>query len=54
MTESMPVEYVDAFFSFFVVGTIDETTVQPTVREVLGREARSFAEWVATHQDRFR
>ena len=40
MTESMPVEYVDAFFSFFVDGTIDETTVQPTVREVLGREPR--------------
>jgi uncharacterized protein YbjT (DUF2867 family) len=54
MAESMPVEYVDAFFSFFVDGTIDETTVQPTVREVLGREPRSFAEWVATHQDRFR
>jgi uncharacterized protein YbjT (DUF2867 family) len=54
MTESMPVEYVDAFFSFFVDGTIDETTVQPTVREVLGREPRSFAEWVATHQERFR
>jgi uncharacterized protein YbjT (DUF2867 family) len=53
MTESMPVEYVDAFFSFFVDGTIDETTVQPTVREVLGREPRSFAEWVATHQERF-
>jgi uncharacterized protein YbjT (DUF2867 family) len=54
MTESMPVEYVDAFFSFFVNGTIDETTVQPTVREVLGREPRSFAEWVAAHQERFR
>ena len=53
MTESMPVEYVDAFFSFFVDGIIDETTVQPTVREVLGREPRSFAEWVAMHQDRF-
>jgi uncharacterized protein YbjT (DUF2867 family) len=53
MTESMPVEYVDAFFSFFTDGTIDETTVQPTVREVLGREPRSFAEWVTTHQERF-
>ena len=54
MTESMPVEYVDAFFSYFVDGTIDETTVLPTVREVLGREPRSFAVWVATHQERFR
>ncbi|HZA78630.1 MAG TPA: NAD(P)H-binding protein [Acidimicrobiales bacterium] len=54
MSDSMPAEYVDAFFSFFMDGTVDETTVQPTVREVLGREPRSFAEWVAEHRDRFR
>jgi uncharacterized protein YbjT (DUF2867 family) len=53
MTESMPAEYVDAFFSFFVDGTVDETTVHPTVGEVLGREPRSFAEWVAEHRARF-
>ncbi|MGH6691395.1 MAG: NAD(P)H-binding protein [Gammaproteobacteria bacterium] len=54
MAASMPAEYVDAFFSFFVEGTIDETTVQPTVHEVLGREPRSFTEWVGEHKDRFR
>ncbi len=54
MAESMPAEYVDAFFSFFVDGTVDETTVQPTVREVLSREPGSFAGWVAEHVDRFR
>jgi uncharacterized protein YbjT (DUF2867 family) len=54
MSESMPAEYVDAFFSFFVDGTIDETSVLPTVREVLGREPRTFAAWVAEHADRFR
>jgi uncharacterized protein YbjT (DUF2867 family) len=54
MTESMPVEYVDAFFRFFVDGVIDETTVHPTVREVLGRAPRSFAEWVATNEEQFR
>jgi uncharacterized protein YbjT (DUF2867 family) len=54
MAESMPAEYVEAFFSFFVDGTVDETTVQPTVAEVLGREPRSFADWVAEHADRFR
>jgi uncharacterized protein YbjT (DUF2867 family) len=54
MTDSMPVEYVDAFFSFFVDGTIDETTVQPTVGEVLGRDPRPFTAWVAEHADRFR
>jgi uncharacterized protein YbjT (DUF2867 family) len=54
MSESMPAEYVDAFFSFFVDGTIDETTVHPTVREVLGREPRPFVEWVAANAGRFR
>lgn len=54
MTASMPSEYVDAFFSFFVDGAVDETTVWPTVREVLGREPRSFADWVATNEDGFR
>jgi uncharacterized protein YbjT (DUF2867 family) len=54
MTASMPAEYVDAFFSFFVDGTVDETTVHPTVHEVLGRAPRSFAAWVADHITRFR
>lgn len=54
MSASMPAEYVDAFFSFFVDGTLDETSVHPTVREVLGREPRPFAGWVAEHVDRFR
>jgi uncharacterized protein YbjT (DUF2867 family) len=53
MTESMPDEYVDAYFSFFVDGTVDETTVHPTVREVLGRSPRSFADWVDRNVDRF-
>jgi uncharacterized protein YbjT (DUF2867 family) len=54
MGESMPAEYVEAFFGFFVDGTVDETTVHPTVRQVLGREPHSFADWVAEHTDRFR
>lgn len=54
MAESMPEEYVEALFSFFVQGTVDETTVHPTVHEVLGRAPHSFAEWVTTHIDRFR
>ena len=54
MSATMPAEYVDAFFSFFVDGTLDETTVHPTVGEVLGRDPRPFAEWVAEHVDRFR
>jgi uncharacterized protein YbjT (DUF2867 family) len=51
---AMPAEYVDAFFSFFVDGTVDETTVLPTVREVLGREPGSFRGWAEAHAAAFR
>jgi uncharacterized protein YbjT (DUF2867 family) len=54
MSAAMPAKYVDAFFSFFVDGTVDETTVLPTVREVLGREPGSFKRWVAANADSFR
>jgi uncharacterized protein YbjT (DUF2867 family) len=54
MSAAMPAEYVDAFFSFFVDGRVDETTVLPTAREVLGREPRSFEQWVVAHLDVFR
>ena len=54
MEEQMPKEYVDAFFSFFVDGTVDETTVHPTVKQVTGREPRSFEEWAEAHAGAFR
>jgi uncharacterized protein YbjT (DUF2867 family) len=54
MTAEMPVEYVDAFFDFYVDGSLDESQVQPTVREVLGREPRTFEQWAAAHADAFR
>jgi uncharacterized protein YbjT (DUF2867 family) len=53
MSASMPAEYVDAFFSFFVDGTIDESTVLPTVEEVLGRPPRRFEDWARAHADEF-
>ena len=53
MTASMPADYVDAFFSFFVEGTIDESTVLPTVEEVLGRPPRRFEDWARAHADAF-
>ncbi|MEU3250685.1 NAD(P)H-binding protein [Streptomyces sp. NPDC006997] len=49
----MPVPYVDAFFSFFVDGTLDESEVLPTVEEVTGRAPRTFEEWARAHADRF-
>ncbi|MFI5593000.1 NAD(P)H-binding protein [Amycolatopsis sp. NPDC051758] len=51
---SMPVEYVDAFWNFYVEGTLDEATVHPAVPEVTGRPARTFAQWAAAHADLFR
>jgi uncharacterized protein YbjT (DUF2867 family) len=50
---SMPREYVEAFWSFYVDGTLDEATVHPAVPEVTGRPARTFAEWAAAHADAF-
>jgi uncharacterized protein YbjT (DUF2867 family) len=51
MLAEMPEQYVHAFFSFFVDGTIDETTVRPTVREVTGREPKAFRQWVEENAD---
>ena len=51
---AMPAEYVDAFFRFFVDGTLDEATLHPTVREVTGREPATFEQWVDAHADAFR
>lgn len=53
MTSQMPVEYVDAFFDFHVGGSLDESQVQPAVREILGREPRTFEQWAAAHADAF-
>ena len=54
MSAQMPVEYVDAFFSFYSDGKLDEATVFPTVEEVTGRPPRTFAEWVRVNADQFR
>jgi uncharacterized protein YbjT (DUF2867 family) len=36
-----------------LVGTIDESTVLPTVTEILGRPPRSFEQWARAHADAF-
>jgi uncharacterized protein YbjT (DUF2867 family) len=54
MEAAMPKAYVDAFFEFFVDGTVDETTVHPTVKEVTGREPRTFEDWAEANADAFR
>jgi uncharacterized protein YbjT (DUF2867 family) len=53
MSANMPPEYVDAFFDFFVEGSIDETTVLPTVADVTGRRPRTFQEWAQEHAGEF-
>jgi uncharacterized protein YbjT (DUF2867 family) len=54
MEQAMPKEFVDAFFEFFSEGLIDETAVHPTVKEVTGREPRSFEQWAEAHAEPFR
>ena len=54
MNRTMPLQYVDAFFSFFVDGKLDESKVLPTVEEVLGRPPHTFEQWAIAHADAFR
>jgi uncharacterized protein YbjT (DUF2867 family) len=53
MLAQMPAEYVDAFFSFYSDGKLDEATVFPTVEEVAGRPPRTFADWARLNVGRF-
>jgi len=54
MSRTMPPQYVDAFFSFFVDGKLDESKVLPTVEEVIGRQPHTFERWAIAHADAFR
>src|SRR5215475_2438707 len=53
MSASMPAEYVDAFFDFYVTGTLDESQPQPDVRDVTGRAPRTFRQWAEAHAGAF-
>jgi uncharacterized protein YbjT (DUF2867 family) len=53
MSASMPAEYVDAFFRFYVDGDLDESMVLPTVPDLLGRPARTFEQWARAHAQAF-
>ncbi|GAA4202969.1 NAD(P)H-binding protein [Actinocatenispora rupis] len=54
MLATVPADYVDAFFDFYVTGSLDDSTVLPTVRELTGRPARTFAQWAEAHAAAFR
>jgi hypothetical protein len=49
MEGSIPREYVDAFFRYYAEGTLDDSVVRPGVRDVLGREPRTFEQWARAH-----
>jgi uncharacterized protein YbjT (DUF2867 family) len=53
MTRTTPPEYVDALFSFFADGTLDESKVLSTVEEITGRPPRTFEQWVLRHIETF-
>jgi len=53
MTAAMPPEYVDAFFSFYVDGTLDESAPLPTVAGLTGRPPRTFRQWSQAHAAAF-
>ena len=50
---AMPIEYVNAIFSFFGDGDLDESRVLPAVEEITGRRPRSFEAWARAHADAF-
>jgi uncharacterized protein YbjT (DUF2867 family) len=51
MSTRMPVEYVQAFFRFFVDGDLDESQVLPTVEQITGRRPGTFAHWARAHAE---
>jgi uncharacterized protein YbjT (DUF2867 family) len=54
MSAAMPAKYVDAFFDFYVNGSLDESKVLPTVQDLTGRPPRTFSQWAAAHASAFR
>ncbi|QKG26417.1 NAD(P)H-binding protein [Actinomadura verrucosospora] len=53
MLQRMPEPYVNAFFDFYVAGSLDESVVTTTVRDVTGRPPRTFEQWAAAHAASF-
>ena len=45
---------MDAFFQFYVDGTLDESKVLSTVLDVTGHQPRTFQQWATAHADVFR
>ncbi|KZB88282.1 NAD(P)H-binding protein [Amycolatopsis regifaucium] len=54
MTGKVPEEYIQAFFSFYGDGTLDESRIYDTVEKVTGNPPRTFARWAQAHAADFR
>lgn len=53
MTARMPAEYVDAFFDFYVRGSLDDSVIYPAVAEITGQPPRTFEQWALAHAAAF-
>ncbi|MFA1538004.1 hypothetical protein [Actinomadura monticuli] len=53
MSKQMPVAYVDAFFDFYVNGSLDESAVRATVQDITGTPPRTFRQWAEAHASAF-
>ena len=53
MAATKPLDHVNAFFSFFGDGDLDESEVLPTVEELTGRRPWTFEAWARAHAHAF-
>jgi len=53
MLATTPPQYVDAFFDFYVAGSLDESNVTPAVEQITGRRPRTFRDWAEAHRTEF-
>ncbi|MEV0391145.1 NAD(P)H-binding protein [Nonomuraea sp. NPDC050643] len=53
MTGRIPQRYIEAFFSFYRDGTLDESQIHPTVEEITGTPPRTFHQWAVAHRSAY-
>ncbi|HEY1565651.1 MAG TPA: hydroxylase, partial [Solirubrobacteraceae bacterium] len=53
MADTTPQPFIDAFFRFYSDGEFDDSRVVSTVRQLTGREPRSFERWASDHAGAF-
>ena len=53
MRKGMPGPFVDAMFRFFADGEYDDSYIDPTLPELIGRPAGRLADWATRNAHRF-